>query len=57
VTRLSYDHKASDAGEQARVVAAGAVMLFGRVQGQLAITRAIGDLDLKQCVCDVCALA
>ena len=44
--RLSVDHNPRDQSETARVVAAGGVVLFGRVQGQLAVSRALGDLEL-----------
>lgn len=45
--RLSYDHKASDADEKARVEGQGATILWDKVQGTLSVTRALGDHDLK----------
>lgn len=42
------DHKATDAGEQANVVANGGAILNDRVNGMLAITRALGDPQLKK---------
>jgi protein phosphatase PTC1 len=45
--RLSYDHKATDDAEVKRCTDAGASFLWGRLQGQTAITRALGDQDLK----------
>jgi protein phosphatase PTC1 len=48
--RLSYDHKASDPAELKRVTDLGATVLWDKVQGQLSVTRALGDHDLKQYV-------
>jgi serine/threonine protein phosphatase PrpC len=48
--RLSYDHKASDAAENKRVTDLGATVLWDKVQGQLSVTRALGDHDLKKYV-------
>jgi serine/threonine protein phosphatase PrpC len=48
--RLSYDHKASDPAENKRVTDLGATVLWDKVQGQLSVTRALGDHDLKQYV-------
>eukprot|EP01016_Furgasonia_blochmanni_P047177 TRINITY_DN6914_c0_g1_i16.p2 TRINITY_DN6914_c0_g1~~TRINITY_DN6914_c0_g1_i16.p2 ORF type:complete len:203 (+),score=41.76 TRINITY_DN6914_c0_g1_i16:117-725(+) len=47
-TRLSYDDKGSDPAEQERVKAAGGVILKNRVNGQLAVTRAFGNIELKK---------
>lgn len=45
--RLSYDHKGSDLIEQQRVRDAGGFILNDRVNGMLAITRALGDAEMK----------
>lgn len=48
VTRLSYDHKATDPDEVQKVVKLGAAVFGGRVCGMLALTRAIGDGALNE---------
>ncbi|KAI8332400.1 phosphatase 2C-like domain-containing protein [Chlamydoabsidia padenii] len=45
---LSYDHKPTDRLESQRIVAAGGFIEFGRVNGNLALSRAIGDFEFKQ---------
>jgi len=45
---LSEDHKPTNAGESARIVAAGGFVEFGRVNGNLALSRALGDFEFKQ---------
>lgn len=45
---MSYDHKPTNAGESARITAAGGFVEFGRVNGNLALSRAIGDFEFKQ---------
>lgn len=45
---LSQDHKASRKDEQQRIMDQGGYIVFGRVLGRLAITRAFGDFDCKQ---------
>lgn len=45
---LSYDHKPTNKGENARIVAAGGFVEFGRVNGNLALSRALGDFEFKQ---------
>ncbi|KAK7203191.1 phosphatase 2C-domain-containing protein [Myxozyma melibiosi] len=45
---LSYDHKPQNEGEKARIVAAGGFVDGGRVNGNLALSRAIGDFDFKK---------
>lgn len=44
---LSVDHKASRADEQERIKKQGGYIVFGRVLGRLAVTRAFGDFDCK----------
>lgn len=46
--RVSIDHKVSNPSETDRITSEGGTILKGRVAGQLAITRALGDLELKQ---------
>ncbi|CAD6506144.1 BgTH12-07074 [Blumeria graminis f. sp. triticale] len=48
--RLSYDHKGSDANEGKRVSSAGGMILNNRVNGVLAVTRALGDNYIKDLV-------
>jgi protein phosphatase 2C family protein 2/3 len=45
---LSYDHKPVDPKESQRIVNAGGFVEFGRVNGNLALSRAIGDFEFKQ---------
>lgn len=45
---LSYDHKPVDPKENQRIVNAGGFVEFGRVNGNLALSRAIGDFEFKQ---------
>jgi len=45
---LSYDHKPVNRSESTRIVAAGGFVEFGRVNGSLALSRAIGDFEFKQ---------
>ncbi|CAG9312743.1 unnamed protein product [Blepharisma stoltei] len=45
--QLSYDHKGTDPGEIDRIVSNGGYLIRGRVAGQLAVTRALGDHHLK----------
>ncbi|KAL9100108.1 MAG: hypothetical protein Q9163_004483 [Psora crenata] len=45
---LSYDHKPHNEGEKARISAAGGFVDFGRVNGNLALSRAIGDFEFKK---------
>jgi len=44
---MSYDHKAKDEKEIERVKEVGGTIHNHRVSGVLAVTRALGDLDLK----------
>mmetsp|Transcript_2381 Transcript_2381/g.4932 ORF Transcript_2381/g.4932 Transcript_2381/m.4932 type:complete len:226 (-) Transcript_2381:64-741(-) len=48
--RLTYDHKASDKEEQERVAQDGGWIALNRVNGVLAITRALGDHAMKPAV-------
>ncbi|KAL2760884.1 hypothetical protein ACRALDRAFT_2117453 [Sodiomyces alcalophilus JCM 7366] len=45
--RLSYDHKGSDENEGRRIANAGGLILNNRVNGVLAVTRALGDAYIK----------
>ncbi|KAJ2355054.1 phosphatase 2C, partial [Coemansia sp. RSA 2611] len=48
--RLTYDHKGDDAHEIDRISEAGGYVFNGRVNGVLAVTRALGDSSMKQYV-------
>jgi protein phosphatase PTC1 len=48
--RLSYDHKGSDEHEGKRIANAGGLILNNRVNGVLAVTRALGDTYMKDLV-------
>lgn len=48
--RLTYDHKGSDKQEAKRIVDAGGFVMSGRVNGVLAVTRALGDSAMKEYV-------
>ncbi|EZF27948.1 hypothetical protein H112_00191 [Trichophyton rubrum D6] len=48
--RLSYDHKGSDENEGLRITNAGGLILNNRVNGVLAVTRALGDTYMKDLV-------
>lgn len=45
---LSFDHKPGNKEENARIVSAGGYVEFGRVNGNLALSRAIGDSEFKR---------
>ena len=47
VTELSQDHKPDDPGEFKRIKAGGGFVEDGRVQGIIAVSRAIGDWEYK----------
>lgn len=47
---LSYDHKPTNEGEKARICAAGGFVEMGRVNGNLALSRAIGDFEFKKSI-------
>ncbi|KAJ1658962.1 mgpp2cl-1, protein phosphatase 2C-like protein 1 [Dispira simplex] len=48
--RLTYDHKGSDPHEVRRVTEAGGFVMNNRVNGVLAVTRALGDSSMKSVV-------
>lgn len=45
---MSHDHKPGNKEENARITAAGGFVEFGRVNGNLALSRAVGDFEFKQ---------
>ncbi|KAI1290760.1 putative protein phosphatase 2C T23F11.1 [Halotydeus destructor] len=45
---LSLDHKPSNEGENKRIIAAGGWVEFNRVNGNLALSRALGDFVFKR---------
>ncbi|KAI0927082.1 hypothetical protein AcW1_007566 [Taiwanofungus camphoratus] len=45
---LSFDHKPQNQSEKSRIQAAGGYIEFGRVNGNLALARALGDFDYKK---------
>lgn len=47
VVELSYDHKPENKDEMERIKAAGGFVDEGRVQGIIAVSRAIGDWEYK----------
>ncbi|XP_077983812.1 putative protein phosphatase 2C T23F11.1 [Glandiceps talaboti] len=48
VQQLSYDHKPSNEDETKRIIAAGGWVEFNRVNGNLALSRALGDFVFKK---------
>lgn len=48
VEPLSFDHKPSNPGEKARIEAAGGYIEYGRANGNLALSRALGDFEFKK---------
>lgn len=48
--RLTYDHKGSDKQEAKRIMDAGGFVMNNRVNGVLAVTRALGDSSMKEFV-------
>ncbi len=44
---LSHDHKPDNEGEKARIEKASGFVSFGRTNGVLSLSRAIGDFDYK----------
>lgn len=45
---MSHDHKPNDEVELARITKAGGMVVDGRVNGSLNLSRALGDLEYKQ---------
>lgn len=45
---LSFDHKPLNEGEKARICSAGGCVEMGRVNGNLALSRGIGDFEFKK---------
>ncbi|KAL0578633.1 Protein phosphatase 2C 2 [Marasmius crinis-equi] len=45
---LSFDHKPTNESEKARITGAGGYVEYGRVNGNLALSRAIGDFEFKK---------
>lgn len=48
VEQLSFDHKPSNEDETRRIIAAGGWVEFNRVNGNLALSRALGDFCFKK---------
>lgn len=48
VESKTIEHKGTNLREQERVKQAGGTIIQNRVSGSLAVTRALGDLDLKR---------
>ena len=48
VEQLSFDHKPSNENETRRIIAAGGWVEFNRVNGNLALSRALGDFVFKK---------
>ncbi|KAI9591494.1 phosphatase 2C-like domain-containing protein [Syncephalis fuscata] len=48
--RMSYDHKGADQRESQRITDKGGFMMGNRVNGMLAVTRALGDTAMKEFV-------
>ena len=48
IKRISYDDRATDKNESERIKKLGGVVFGGRVFGNLMLTRAFGDYELKQ---------
>ncbi|KAI9340388.1 phosphatase 2C-like domain-containing protein [Zopfochytrium polystomum] len=46
--RLSYDHKGTDAQEVQRITESGGFVVNNRVNGVLAVTRSLGDVNMKE---------
>ncbi|RNF10747.1 putative protein phosphatase 2C [Trypanosoma rangeli] len=49
IRRISVTHRITDPVEEARITAAGYTITGERIEGLLAVTRALGDYDFKQC--------
>ncbi|KAF5389196.1 hypothetical protein D9757_003529 [Collybiopsis confluens] len=48
VKPLSFDHKPTNESEKRRITGAGGYVEYGRVNGNLALSRAIGDFEFKK---------
>jgi len=48
VKPLSFDHKPTNDTERARITGAGGYIEYGRVNGNLALSRALGDFEFKK---------
>lgn len=48
VKNLSFDHKPTNIGEKTRIMQAGGFVESSRVNGNLALSRAIGDFEFKR---------
>ncbi|KAJ2919197.1 hypothetical protein MD484_g1232, partial [Candolleomyces efflorescens] len=48
VKPLSFDHKPTSETERARISGAGGYIEYGRVNGNLALSRALGDFEFKK---------
>ena len=48
VTRLSFDDRASEPSEYNRITSQGGIVFAGRIYGQLMLSRAFGDWELKE---------
>lgn len=46
--RMSTDHKGTEPSEIQRIQKAGGFVVNGRVGGQLAVSRALGDFEMKK---------
>lgn len=46
--QLSFDHKPNNEAEMARIFRAGGYVEYGRVNGNLALARALGDFEYKK---------
>lgn len=49
IIHQSFDHKPSDPNEEQRIKESGGIVLMGRVGGNLAVSRSLGDWDFKSC--------
>ncbi|TDH65831.1 hypothetical protein CCR75_002057 [Bremia lactucae] len=47
IVEMSYDHKPTNAGERKRIQDAGGMVRSNRVNGDLAVSRALGDFSYK----------
>jgi len=48
IIRLSQDHRTDDKEERIRIISEGGLIINGRVNGELMLTRSFGDFDFKQ---------